>query len=307
LIFGGNALVEESWPNIPPKRILLATDLSGRGDRALDRAIQLANQWGAELLVVHALEGEGLTSSEYQGLPSWRRPPNSIAMVEDQIRDDVRDDCPRLRVHVEEGPAIQVILDAVERERCDLVVVGLGRHRSFGWGPLGKTLDELFRRAPVSVLVVKKRPRGAYSHVLVGTDFTPEAGVGLETASEFFPHASVAVMHAFEIPYRALLIDNQLSRDFGEMERSTLRDFADEARLSDEVRAHLVTLIEHGPPELMLSTYVMEQGADLTVIGAYERSRIFHAMIVGKGPRIVEAVPSDVLVVRAKRDTAAPE
>src|SRR3546814_17430940 len=119
-----------------------------------------SNRWGAELLVVHALEGEGLTSSEYQGLPSWRRPPNSIAKVEEQIRDDVRDDCPRLRVHVEEGPPIQVILDAVERERCDLVVVGLGRHRSFGWGPLGKTLDELFLRAPVSVLVVQTRPRG---------------------------------------------------------------------------------------------------------------------------------------------------
>src|SRR3546814_5524490 len=56
-----------------------------------------SNRWGAELLVVHALEGEGLTSSEYQGLPSWRRPPYSIAKVEEQIRDDVRDDCPRLR------------------------------------------------------------------------------------------------------------------------------------------------------------------------------------------------------------------
>jgi nucleotide-binding universal stress UspA family protein len=300
-------LGEEIWPNTPPKRILLATDLSGRGDRALDRAVQLANQWAAELLIVHALEGEGLASTEHQGLPSWRRPPNSVALVEDQIRDDVRGDCPRLKIHVEEGPAIKAILDAVERERCDLVIVGLGRYRSFGWPPLGKTLDELFRRAPVSVLVVKKRPRGPYSHLLVGADFTPEAQVGLETAVQLFPDAAVALMHAFEMPYRALLLDSQLARDFGDMERASLRAFADEAQLSDAARARLVTLIEHGPPELMLSTYVIEQGADLTVIGAYERSRIFHAMIVGKGPRILEIVPSDVLVVRAQRDPAAPE
>lgn len=299
--FGGDALVEEIWPNIPPRRILLATDLSGRGDRALDRATQLAHQWGAELVIVHALEGEGPASLENQALPSWRRPPTSIAMVEEQIREDVRGECPRLRVHVEEGPAIDVILEAVERERCDLVIVGLGRRRTFGWPPLGKTIDELFRRSPVSVLVVKKRPRAPYGHLLVGVDFTPEARAGLETAARFFPEATLAVMHAFEMPYRALLLDNQLSRDFGEMERSTLKEFADEADLPPGTRERLATLIEHGPPEVMLSSYVVEHKAELTVIGAYERGRIFHAVVVGNGPRIVETIPSDVLVVRARR------
>jgi nucleotide-binding universal stress UspA family protein len=56
----------------------------------------------------------------------------------------------------------------------------------------------------------------------------------------------------------------------------------------------------------MLATYAMEKGADLTVIGAYERSRLFHVVIVGKGPRIVESVPTDVLVVRAERDAEEP-
>lgn len=303
LPFKGDVLVEVIWPNTPPKRILLATDLSGRGDRALDRATQIASQWDAELLVVHALEGGGLAGSEHQGLPSWRKPPDSLAMVEAQIRDDLRGECPRLRVHVEEGPAIRVILETVERERCDLVVVGLGRHRSFGWPPLGKTIDELFRGSPVSVLVVKKRPRGPYDHLLVGTDFTPEARAGLETAARFFPEATLALMHAFDMPYRALLLDNQLSREFGAMERSTLKAFADEADLPLDVRPRLLTLIEHGPPEVMLSTYVVEHRADLTVIGAYERSRLFHTVVVGNGPRIVEAAPSDVLVVRAQRPT----
>lgn len=297
-------MVDETAPNTPPKRILLATDLSGRGDRALDRATQLANRWGAELLVVHALESDGLDTPEFRGLPSWRRPPDSIAMVEAQIREDVRGECPSLSVQVEEGPAIKVILDVLARESCDLVIAGIGRQRAFEWRPLGSTLDELFRRSPVSVLVVKTRPRGPYQHLLVGTDFTPEAQVGLETAAGLFPDATLAVMHAFEMPYRTLLQDNQLSRDFGEMERSTLRQFVDEARLPEEVRARIFPLIEHGPPEVMLSTYVAEHGADLTVIGAYERGRIFHAVIVGKGPRIVEAAPSDVLVVRARKPGA---
>lgn len=300
------ALVEKVWPEIPPKKILLATDLSGRGDRALDRAAQLAALWDAELLVVHALEGEGFAPPEYQGLPSWRRPPESLAMVEAQVRDDLRGAGVRLSVHVEEGEAIRVIQDAIEREKCELAVLGLGRHRPFGWPPVGKTIDGLFRSSPVSVLVVKRRPQGPYAHVLVGTDFSDEARLGLEVAAELFPDALFALMHAFEMPYRALLMDSQLSRDFGEMERETISSFVSEAHLADGLRARLLTLIEHGPPELMLSTYVMEQKADLTVIGAYERSRLFHSLIGGKGPRIVEAVPSDILVVRAQRTSERP-
>lgn len=283
-----------------PRKIVLATDLSGRGDRALDRATQLAHQWGAELTIVHALEGPGLSLPEYQGLPSWRQPDNPAAMAERQIREDIRGACPPLRVVVEEGRAADVILDTVVAEGADLIVVGLGRDRLFASG-IGRTIDELFRRAPVSVLVVKKRPNGPYEHLLVGTDFTPESQRGLEVGAHLFPDASIKVMHAYEMPYRGVMLDTQLGRDFGALETSTLRAFIEEADVSELVRARLSPSIEHGPPELMLSSYVLERGADLTVVGAYERSKLFHMVVVGKGPRIVEVVPSDVLVVRAQR------
>ncbi|MDP2247560.1 MAG: universal stress protein, partial [Nitrosomonadales bacterium] len=39
-----------------PKRLLLATDMSARCDRALDRAAQLATEWHAELLALNILE-----------------------------------------------------------------------------------------------------------------------------------------------------------------------------------------------------------------------------------------------------------
>ncbi|CAN7637220.1 universal stress protein [Phenylobacterium sp. LjRoot219] len=288
-----------NWPATPPKKILFATDLTGLSDRALDRAAQLANAWGAELLVVHAIEGPGLGLPDHDALPSWRRAPPTASFLEQQIKDDVRGLCPRFEVHVERGPAVKVVLDAVEREMCDLVVLGVGRHRPLGG--LGRTIEELFRRSPVSVLVAKRRANGPYRHVLVGTDFSEEARYGLEAAMALFPEASFALMHAYEMPYRALLSDSQLGRDFGQMEKDTIRTFLDGASLPDAKRAQIEVLIEHGPPEAMLGTYVLERGADLTVIGAYERSRLFHLVIRGKGPRIVESTPSDVLVVRAER------
>lgn len=231
---------DNGWPVIPPKRILLATDLSSRGDRALDRASQLALAWDAELLVVHALEAAGLGALESRGQPSWRRPSNSSADIEHQIREDIRGEWPRLRILVEEGAATKVILDVSERERCDLVVLGLGRQRLSSWSGIGETVEALVRRSPASVLVVKRRPNEPYRHVLVGTDLTPESRTGLEVAAQMFPDARFALMHAFDMPYAYLMNNTSLGRDFGAMERSAIGSFVNEANLSDDMRARLI-------------------------------------------------------------------
>lgn len=288
-------------PSTPPRKILLATDLSGRGDRALDRATDLANGWDAELVVVHALEDDGLAAGGAR-LPSWRRPPELAELVERQIRDDIRGPIPPLRFHIEEGPALRVILEAVERERPDLLIVAMGRGGALRG--LSRTVDELFRQVPVSMLVVKRRPNGPYRSLLVGTDYSDEARVGLEVASYLFPATEVAVMHAYDMPYRNLYLDPSLAERFGSVEQETMAGWLRETALSDEVRGRVIPLIEHGPPEAMLAAYAKEQGADLTVIGAYERSRLFHMVVRGTGPRIVQSAPGDVLVVRAAQADA---
>ena len=62
--------------------ILLATDLSARGDRALDRALQLAKERGTQLIVLHVMESHGgtarlTTPSGGACRPITRRWPNA--------------------------------------------------------------------------------------------------------------------------------------------------------------------------------------------------------------------------------------
>ncbi|HYD73348.1 MAG TPA: universal stress protein [Candidatus Binatia bacterium] len=285
---------------LSPKKVLLATDLSARSDRALDRATQLANEWGAGLVAVHALENQASAAQAptYDDLPSWRRPPHPAPAVEQQIRRDIRQPVADLRIVVTEGAAADVILDVAEREQCDLIVVGAGGDPGLGKVSLGRTVELLIRRAPTSVLVVKSRPSGPYRHILVGTDFTDEARHGLEVASRLFSDAMFAVMHAFDMPYRSLLSATQLSRDFSAMEHAEIQAFVKAAELDENVRSRVLTLIEHGPPEIMMHNYVAERNADLTVIGTVGRGMLFHLLIGGHAPKIVDGVSSDVLVVR---------
>ena len=284
----------------PPRKILLATDLSARSDRALDRATQLAHQWNAGLIVVHALENEtvAVRSPYYEDLPSWRRPPDPAIAVEKQIRRDIREPVSDLRIIVTQGEAAETILDIAEQERCDLIVVGAARDQGLGRINLGRTVEYLIRRAPTSVLVVKTRPSGAYRHILVGTDFTDEARYGLSVATKLFPDSVFAVMHAFDMPYRSLTTSSQLSRDFSAMEQEEIKAHVRDADIPPQVRAGIVTLIEHGPPEQMIHNYVVEQNADLTVIGTIGRGMLFHLLIGGHAPKIVDGTPSDILVVR---------
>ena len=42
--------------DLAPRKIMLATDLTPAGDRAFDRAVALAQQWDAELVILHVVE-----------------------------------------------------------------------------------------------------------------------------------------------------------------------------------------------------------------------------------------------------------
>ncbi len=292
---------ETAWPVIPPRRILLATDLSAQADRALDRAVQLAQTWNAELVALHAIEQADAWRDPGR-IPSWHNPTDLVKRIEDQLRDDLGGaTSPRIRVV--EQPAAEAVLAAAVADQCDLIVVGDGRHRPLGG--LGATLSELFRTSPVSVLVAKQRARNAYRRLLVGTDFTDEALIGFETAARLFPSARFTLMHAFDLPYRSLLADTNLSRDFQSMERQTIDEFVRKAQLPQAVSDTLETLVEHGPPSEMLYRYAWDHQVDLTIIGAYERGRLFHALLGGEGPRILESVTSDILVVRPPDNTTA--
>lgn len=282
----------------PPSAILLATDLSARCDRALDRAALLAARWHATLHVVHA--------APLDDASPWPDPdaaPTSLDDLTEAVRErivgDLRSAVPELVIHVQSGTPTEVILEVAEREACDLIVLGDARD-TLRHQLLGNTVETVVRKSPVSVLIVKRRPRNAYKNLLVGTDFTAESRRGLQVAGDLFPQAQFNVLHVLDIPYRSLWLDAAHRDDFGRMELATMDAFIAAAELGGEPLRDLQRSVDHGHAEVVLRQYALAHAIDLCVIGALRRGLPFHLLVGGSAHRIVQFVPVDIFVVRER-------
>lgn len=295
-------MADESPLEGPPRNILLATDLSARCDRALDRAVSLASHSGGRLVAVHVLERQDDDDDVEleRRLPSWRRGSDRAPLVEEQLRRDMRQACENLTVVVEQGNPAEVILRVAEEHDCDVIVAGVARDETLGRFGLGATVNRLVRRSSAPVLVVKQRVSGPYKRIVVATDFSDSSLHAARTAARFFPHEEVSVFHAYEAPIADMTGDGaQFQASYRAALTSECAKFLDASGLSEGRPQGVQLLLEPGRPARLLRDYVRHEGIELVVLGSHGRSAIFDVLIGSTTTDILSSAPCDVLVVRA--------
>lgn len=280
-----------------PKRLLLATDLSARTDRALDRAVLLAGEWQAELVILHVLEDETVLSDGMGPLPSWRRPPDPQKAAEQQLRADLRGLAPNATVVVESGKPGDVILHTADALKCDMIVTGLARNELLGRFSLGGTVDWLLRRSNIPLLIVKDRARSPYKDILVATDFSDPSRHALATAARIFDDQQLTVFHAYDAPMAGLTTDAEsYRREYSEVAAADCKEFLRSVQLPEGKPPKI--MLEWGAPAHLLRDYAEKGGFDLAVIGTQGRSAVFDLFIGSVARQILAEMPRDALVVR---------
>nr|WP_298726818.1 universal stress protein [uncultured Steroidobacter sp.] len=140
-------------------RLMCATDLWGESDHALQKALWLAEEMDAELLLLHVVDGE--TPLRISG----RRAEHARGALEWHVRrwPDFK---PRPAISVRIGNPHRTI-SRVAREWCaDLIVLGSSRPRLMD-RLLATTAERTAADARCSVLVVNDSKPEAYRHVTV--------------------------------------------------------------------------------------------------------------------------------------------
>jgi nucleotide-binding universal stress UspA family protein len=280
-----------------PSHIILATDFSARCDRAQDRAVQLAVEWNASLTAVHALTDLSLTD-DTSLCDAYRTAAMRNA---DILREEFAAiEGLRSSVVVEEGPAEAVILEVVKRERAELIVTGIARTGPLTQVLIGSTVTALARTSPVPLLVVKKKVLDTNARAAVATDLSDSSKPALMVALQWFALRHLALFHAFDPPYRGWVDDKQVyDSQFEATAIEQCRDFIKDVAGADAVSSFDV-IARQGDPVTGLQVLTNEADTDLVIAGTHGRTGLMHALLGSVASRILNQVPSDVLVVPSR-------
>ena len=167
-----------------PKSIMLATDLTPAGDRALDRAVQLSVQWDAPLTVCHVVEASLLRPWGIE-----RRVKNAETELERLVAGARATVKQKLSCHIVVGDPAERTIEHARAISTDFLVTGPAHGKILGEKLLGSTAARIVRYAQQPVLAVRRREQGPYDTVAVAVDFSEASQRAFHRARALFPKA----------------------------------------------------------------------------------------------------------------------
>jgi nucleotide-binding universal stress UspA family protein len=148
-------------PRLPFKRLLCAIDFSDASLDALASAFELAREADAHIALVHVLEGpeddEPVTIRSFN-VPEYRRLREEDAGIKlsSLVPADARRFCePALLLS--HGKPYREILRLAEKERADLIVMGVHGRNPVDVALFGSTTNQVVRQAKTPVLTMRAR------------------------------------------------------------------------------------------------------------------------------------------------------
>ncbi|MFM9850341.1 MAG: universal stress protein [Hyphomicrobiaceae bacterium] len=283
-------------------RLLAATDLSPRSDRAIDRAVQLAGAWKAHLTVLHVVSDE-LPRSVLRA---------AIAEAEQILQAQVatwRQGSVDVEHVVVKGHDYEAIIARAQKEDAKFVVMGTHRKTLLREHWFGTTVDQVVRHGDRPVLVVRQKPLRTYDKIMVAVDFSRPSRQALEFALLLFPGAQFTVLHAYDVPFKAFLTDPRTAKAFArrhERDMTLLIEnvVADLKTRFGEVTCEITPVLERGFATNVVHAQVKELKPDLVVVGTHGRSGLRQALLGSVAQDLISTLAGDVLAVRARPEAA---
>jgi len=178
----------------PPKKILVAYDLTDASRMAWRHASALASTCGASLEAVY--------------VEPWRMgsdlmsPPDLTAARVAALRGEIRAVTGAgPKVTILQGDPALLIVNFARQHRLDLIVVGTHGRTGLRRALLGSVAEAVIRSSPIPVLAARGRPREIFS-ILAPVNFTPysDAGFAYAAAAASALSARLTALHVLDDP-----------------------------------------------------------------------------------------------------------
>jgi nucleotide-binding universal stress UspA family protein len=288
------------------KRVLVATDFSKAGQRAVEEAAEWARDTSAQLRIVHVTPPKRWLGT------TWRLKPAVTDSIERHAASALKQAAERadperrleLSTAVLSGPAARSIARAARDYAADLLVVGArGERDAQGQQVLGVTSSKLLGEADIPLLLVRRPHKDPVAGVVVGLDLSARSRSVLEWADLAAAGRHLYAYHVYNEPFAARLEAYGLAASAIDVYSAQARSQCDTelASLIASIDRTGVTsrAVERGDPAEQLRRYIDDVRPSLVVLGKHVRqARSSPASSVASVCRFVaNFVSSDVLVV----------
>jgi universal stress protein E len=289
------------------ERILVATDFSPAGERAVAAGVRWAQRERAALRLVHVAPSRRLVGGPFGS----RRLATDVAIAAKaalaQVTSRVDPDrALEVSSALVSGSASRAIARAAAEFDADLVVIGArGEHESHAGPGLGGTAAKLVDRFERALLLARSPAPDGPPVVVAGVDLGPASraviGWGLHAAAGGTLH----VVHVYELPYAGRLAAYGFSAAalgvYSEHEQSD-RERALAALLvpaagAADVRVERV--VERGRAAALLAAHRARLHAQSIVVGRHRRGARSPAGFASVSRDVAQFAPCDVLLVPA--------
>jgi nucleotide-binding universal stress UspA family protein len=288
------------------KTIVVATDLDGRSEAALEYARKLATQYGARIVLAHGLDPldyatvDSVPGRILKGLPEQAR-----AVLDQMTAELVREGI-HSHSEIRQGAVAQMLVDVARQYDADLIVVGTeGKH---GAGPVvvGTVAEQLVRLAPCAVLAVaadwnagpfRPTPGGPVLLAMEQNEATAAAVATAQSLAETFQR-TLLVLHA-RGPAEASAFLNPCA--------TTLKEFGIQASNRFPVRC----IVRDGKPADAIAEAIAQYHPGMLVVGVKRASHTpgphGTAFSLLAGSRVpVLCVPPDTAPAATEQEACTP-
>ncbi|MCB1347985.1 MAG: universal stress protein [Maritimibacter sp.] len=271
---------------MPTKSILIASDLSARSDRALQRGFLLADQLDARVTVVSIVDDSLPESFAAEHVDKSR---DHLEACVNSMAAGVACD-----IRVETGDPVARLVEIVNAAEFDLAVVGRHRPRGLFDGLRRTTVESVVAQSLTPVLMVCDPVHAGYERILAPVSFSASCRKAVTTALELAPEAAFRLVHLWVAPFQGLT-----GGQFSDFARTVQRETAEQAATwGKSLPASLPAVdLVHGGIAAGCHTEIQGFTPDLVAVGANTRTLSF----TGLGSFTAELVrdpPTDLLIAR---------
>ena len=283
-------------------KLLCATDLLPKSDAAVDRAYQLRDALNARLTLLHVVAPGGAEKGTLE---------QRLLAASSRLAMRARHAGPGVELVVLCGRPASVAAD--EARNAALAIVGPHHPAALMDTLRGTFVERLLSDARCPVLVVRRAGREMYRRFLLALDGSPTTANMVRMAERLpvAPDAALAVVHAHEPPYEAMMssvgagnmsVARYASASLSQAAEVIHAELSKDSRYPQRYRVMLMD----ARPATAIRRAIQETRSELLVIGTRGQGRFRRALLGSTAHEVLNTTDCDVLLVPESGVRATP-